>query len=627
MGELLGTPLRVYRRDARRYFIHLFLSLSVWVALSGSHAWSAEGSSSPTPPPSSNSSAVGRLCKDIVRLTRGAFLGIWDVEFLDRPTDARAEMPQEVVGDQPGRFVYAETRYIKFLRDRAHLSPMQVDRIIHQLKRLFEEAVQEVGLQWNQVGVDYKSIKLRFSDLDATKLGLALTITRARFDKFLRDQFPGDPKFARPGAAEILESLGVNYSPIGVGMGNTMKQAAIAARLLYLRTGAPVDPINAYESFRSAIAAEVKALDKMIGAIIQRIENSFPAEAAAQMIQTLRGQKVMGTGLTEILRRYNTPEAVSMELKRIYDLAEPPSKEFSAALIEVYQAVRLFEPPLEYLADETVNIVQYKTDAEGLLVPVMNLPHVKFSSTAELFGAADFVVSADIRGVGAFHSTVLQSQIRGASEKAEEDIDALVESLTYGESIDRLRALINDSRRAMRVAFASKDSDPKPLLEMASKTSGDELIQVYQGLYDDNKLAQLVHASTADMRLTIVNLGAFRIQGAGISESQMNELRHLGETAAKHISQTIERAPGGSRAFSDQFRFIVEIRPTNMDAKKADVLIYHAPLPANWSQAQKDTVKAAISSLRQGMQDRGIPEHSLSEIGNFSAFPLPTPTP
>jgi hypothetical protein len=422
-------------------------------------------------------------------------------------------------------FLYAETRHIKTMRDELHLSPLEVDYIIHRIKTIFDEALQLRGLRWVDAAADYKSLNGRFSTLDRVLLHEALAETKRQTEQELR-MILGTHRAQQ--VAELFSDLRL----LNLGIGANLNRAAIGARVDYVRENG--DGVYSYEDNRLMIQGERYALAGALSKLIAELEST---EKSSLWISETEFGKSLSPLVNDILRKESDAQAVGEKLKEALELEEAPSPELTKRLMDAYRATRLFEPKLEYREFEHLR------------------DHQEVPSVTLKMENVDFIASVDIRQVGAHHASVIQGQVL-SSTAADEGIDAFVDSLNYGSSVRRLWNLMDQADQALGQSFKMEGESELAPAKLAGKVSGDESIHFYRGTYSAEMLQDLLKRTSPDHRLVVVNLESFRNRGERVDEARYQEIRHLGEQVAKNFVSQMARRKGHTAA--SQVRFLIE---------------------------------------------------------------------
>lgn len=547
-------------------------------------------------------SNVSEVCRVALRRLKKSF----DAHILSRPLFVKATTaihglmgPDPIISN-----VYIETRYIKPLRDKKHLSPSQVDEIITKLKAFILDSLERNELLPRNPAGDYKSLQFQFAELQVSKLEEVLAEAQRNFENYLDQRFPATN--GSPSALDALKSIPGYRAPFGVGVASSMKEAGIAARIEYVQKPGQASAINQFADIQQGLFAHYQNTDKLRLKIMGRMAQTFGKQKVKEMLELTKNGYVFSTQLNSLMRKAESNEQLAQEIKNIFKTKSAPSLELANDMREYFNAIRVFEPPLEFLDSE----IAEATDAAPL------------THAGGVFRESSFIVSADIRDVGAYHATIMATQVAGAKGKTIEDFKAIVQNLTYGKSIQRLRDLLAVSKTAVDHVFNENGTIPSRVL--GAKTSGDELVEIFAGQYDDRSLAHLLAQTNADIRLTIVKTEGLSRSDDRVLEQETNDLRHIGETMAKTLSEAIARRT--SKKMADQFRFLVELSAQpGGSGNEIQAFVYHEKIPESLDQAARNVIKESANAnfLRAELERRGIPAAMLSRITNFSFFQLP----
>ena len=542
--------------------------------------------------------ALKELCRSSLVLLTITFQN----HILTRPVFVKTTIP---MGPMPIiSSVYIETRYIKKLRDEKHLSPSQVDEIITKLKEKILEAVGSEDLVSHSSAGDYKSLQFNFVELSHEVLVRALAKAQVDFENYLMLRFPAS--HGSPSALDALKSIPGYHSPFGVGIGNSMTQAGVAARAAYVLPDQEAATSHNYMKIEQALYEHYKNTDKRRLKIIEMANETLGGKTSKKIFTKISDQEIFSVKLNSILRKAGSAETqdLARDIQRAFHLSEVPSNELVYEMRAYFNDVRVFEPPLEYLDSE----ISEARDAE----PVR--------SASEVFRRTSFIVSVDIRDVGAYHATEIQSQISGASGKTIENFRSMVSSLNYGRSIIRLRDHLKSAASALGNVF--NEDSIIPSKGIMAKSSGDEFVQFFEGRYEDHSLAALLKQATPDHRITIVKTEGLDRSNESALEEEVNDLRHIGETMAKALSESI--ALSTSAEVSDQFRFVVELSAyPGGNANDVQAFIYHQAIPESLDQPTREAIRVSMSQLLRDLEKRGIPHKTLRRLKNLSFFQLP----
>lgn len=476
-------------------------------------------------------------------------------------------------------FVYFETRHIKDLRDLANLSPNRVDELITNLKSLFLRNLQNSGLKTTRIELDYKGVHLQFEKFHRETFEKVLEMTAADFLSTLG-----------PTESALLMSLPNYQHPFSVGVGATAKQAGIASRYSYTQPETRTPILNVYEEVKRELQAHSERVNTLRGEAVNGLLNEIPSSRAQDLLYAVNGQFVLSPALNSLIRKSKNPVKLAAQLAQRFNLSGPISLETARALIAYFQAVRVFEPPLEYTEAQ-------KTDIVGPLP----------TKTAEKVRPVrdGFLISADIRDVGAHHATQIQSLLV-PSEAHPLNIDVLVEQLTYGRSLERMNFLLTRTSTVIESAFSKELCSPQML---KSKSSGDEVVMMYDGLYSAETLHSVLSHVPSEARLTII-----RTPQQVHPDWNPHELRHLGEAMAKSFYDSL--LAFGKFELANDLKVLVEIAPFDEQSPKFSVrvLLKAGSAQSDHLESLGSVLLSAQETLVQDLKQLGIPQYLLDHM-------------
>lgn len=488
--------------------------------------------------------------------------------------------------------IYFETKYIKQLRDKAHLSPSQVDRFVRLIKQSLLQEILEEGIHPTRIFNDYKSIRLEVSTVDPAAIERIYRRAIESFNQNIDREF--SPLEARgKSVRKLLEEIPTYSGPFSIGIGRNLNESGIAARMIHLPNYSTIG-VHQFSEVQNLLYEHFNDTRKLHQKMIQGLESSLSRTDFEKLTTRWGNSIVLRPEVNDLLRKSSQSNELSLQMHRRFRLDSIIPSQLIQQMSEFYNSIKVFETPLSYGTSAEPEIDSATVD--------------QLSGDAQLTENSDFVVSIDIRRVGAFHASSLQAAITDPSVNSSESFLTMIANLSYGESQKRYDRLMADADSILSATLARSET-------LASKSSGDEIVRYFKGPYHQEAISQLLKRITPEMRATMIPLTKFKSKGINLSDDEVNEMRHVAETLAKTIHEELGDEFGSTLA--DDFHALVELQPSTLKPDRFDVKVHfqtmksdHAPLIELALQRIKETARELLSS-------RGVDPSLINRINSI----------
>ncbi len=502
--------------------------------------------------------------------------------FLDRPSFVETALIPDP-DNQPNTAIYIETRYIKHLRDKAHLSPLQVDRMIRLIKQQLYAEISHAQLEPLWVANDYKSVRLIVNRFDPTLIEKIFENALNQFHAQI-DQVITPAEIDGKSALAILKSIPGYTAPFAIGIGRTMNEAGIAARVSFMPEGPSQNVVN-FEIVSERLYRHALGLEKDRQALMASLKSSLAQGDFDKITVDVDGRRVFSPEFNDLVRKISDPQELALRTQLVFHLKEPLAQTLVRQISLYFSGTRVFEPPLAYRQSEVIGPLSLEPSTFDLDL---------------LLAQTDYVASVDLRRVGAHHATALQAQLSSVGELSRLEFGEFIQKLSYGSSQTRYFDLLDRSEGLLKEVFADSEA-------VGAKTSGDEVTHYMKGHYSEASALKLLSLINEDMRATIVNARGFRDRGLLMSEDRLNEYRHLGETLAKLLHDELSLMDGDSIA--DRVRFLVEIQPAaSGDPRDFRAVVRFKASDEGLQKRIQDQLNRSSTGVLLLLEERGIPE-------------------
>jgi hypothetical protein len=496
---------------------------------------------------------------------------------IKRPSFFVSRRIPSIQSDSPTH-IYFETKYIKQLRDKAHLSPSQVDRFVRLIKQSLLQAVLEEGLHPSRVFNDYKSIRLEVDTIDSAAIDRIYRRAIEKFNQNIGREI--SPVEARgKSIRKILEDIPNYAGPFSIGIGKNLNESGIAARMIHLPNYSNIG-VHRFTDIQSLLYDHFKDTRKIHQKMIQGLEISLSQQDFEKLTMRWENSIVLRPEVNDLFRKSSKNNELSLQIHRRFRLDSVIPSQLINQMSDFYNSIKVFETPLSYGASAEPEI-----DAAAL---------EKLADDVQLTEKSDLVVSIDIRRVGAFHASALQAAITDPAVDSNDDFLRMISNLSYGASQNRFDRLMSEADDLLSATLSKSQT-------LASKSSGDETVRYFKGHYNQEVISHLLKRITPEMRTTMIPLAKFKSKGINLSDDEVNEMRHVAETLAKTIHEELGDEFGS--VLADDFHALVELLPSALKPDRFDVKVHfqtvksdHAPLIELALQRIKETTRELLSS-------------------------------
>jgi hypothetical protein len=498
--------------------------------------------------------------------------------------------------------IYFETKYIKQLRDKAHLSPSQVDRFVRLIKQSLLQEVLEEGIHPSRIFNDYKSIRLEVDTVDPAAIDRIYRRAIESFNQNIDREF--SPLEARgKSIRKILEEIPNYAGPFSIGIGRNLNESGIAARMIHLPHYSNIG-VHRFADIQSLLYDHFRDTRKLHQKMIQGLESSLSAQDFEKLTMRWGNSIVLRPEVNDLFRKSSQNNELSLQMHRRFRLDSIIPSQLIQQMSDFYNSIKVFETPLSYGTSSEPEI-----DAAIL---------EELAGDAQLTERSDFVVSIDIRRVGAFHASALQAAVTDPAVNSQDDFLKMISSLSYGASQKRYDRLMTEADDLLSATLAKSQT-------LASKSSGDEIVRYFKGPYHQEAISKLLNRITPEMRATMIPLAKFKGKGINLTDDEVNEMRHVAETLAKTIHEELGDEFGSILA--DDFHALVELQPSTLKPGRFDVKVHfqtvksdHAPLIELALQRIKEAARDLLSS-------KGVDPSLINRINSIQTRAHKAPAP